>query len=445
MPFPSSSWSPSRRRLVARLAALSGALTVLAPGVAHAADVGATVGPYISFVFGDEIGVGWGVETTILVAPGSADDSCSDGLGDDDWGIGPHIELGAVNVSYFRMVAAVAAGGALDDEESVALLGEAGVALHMTREPAEPRPIIATEAGVHTGFVVQSPQFVRGFARAEWLLHEYSVGAAVGLPNLINRQTECTVGRPLRDAAGDVVGGVDAHVAAPTTGAGPRTPPAACDDAAAIADAWAGDAQGEAASIPAFLQLAAELLAQGAPDALVARALDAAEDEVRHAAMCARQATRLGGRRVTPVVPASPLRPAIAGDEGLVRLATESWLDGCLSEGAAAARARWAAAHASDRASAAVQRRIQRDEARHAALGWDVLRWAMRRGGAPVTDAVGALRDVAPPAAGADAVEGRDAVALGRTPRQVAERLHEHHAAVARGRLERALAGRSAA
>jgi len=134
MTFLSS--SPSRRRLVARLAALSASLAALAPGAAHAADVGVTIGPYLSFVFGEELGIGWGVETTILVAPGG--DLCSDGLGDDDWGVGPHLELGAVNLSKVRLVAAVAAGGALADEDSGALLGEAGVAFHMTREDAEP-------------------------------------------------------------------------------------------------------------------------------------------------------------------------------------------------------------------------------------------------------------------------------------------------------------------
>lgn len=445
MSFPSSPSSPSRRRLIARLAALSASLAALAPGAAHAADVGFTFGPYLSFVFGEEIGVGWGVDTTVLVAPGSASDTCSDGLGDDDWGIGPHLEIGAVNVSKFRMVAAVAAGGALADEDSMALLGEAGVALHMTREDAEPRPIITTEAGVHTGFVVQSPQYVRGFARAEWLLNEYSVGAAVGFPNLINRQSECSIGRPLRGADGAVMDGVDAHVAGETARGTGRSTTIACEDRAAIAQAWTDDAQGEAASIPAFLQLAAELLAHGAPDPLVARALDAAEDEIRHAAMCARQATRLGGRRVVPVVPPSPLRPAIAGVEGLARLAVESWLDGCLSEGAAAARAGWGAAHATDAASAMTQRRIHGDEARHAALGWDVLRWALRRGGARVVDAVAALRDVEAPAASEPRWDGADAVVFGRTPRRVAETLHEAHGARARRRLERVLAEAHAA
>jgi hypothetical protein len=417
--------SRRRRHLVARLAALIAATSAFAPGAADATEVGVTAGPYLSFTFGDEIGVGWGVESTILVAPGTR--TCARGIGDDNWGIGPHLALGAVNLSRLRLVGALAAGGALEDEDSIALLGEAGLALHVGGE--------GTDAGIHTGFIVQSPAYVRGFARAEWLLQEYSVGAAVGFPNLINTEPECVVGRPLRGADGALAPTAvvrhQADIAHP-----------ACDEGTAIARAWIDDAQAEAASVPAFLQLAAELLAHDAPGDLVARALDAAEDEVLHAALCARAATRIGGRRVVPVIPAAPLRAPLAGADGLTRIAIESWLDGCVSEGAAAARAGWAAASAVDRVSASVQRRIARDESRHAALGLGVLRWALRQGGAPV--AVASLRDVAPAAAdGPDT--SVEAVTFGRTPRHVAERLHERHVVEARRALERELVHRAAA
>lgn len=431
MSFPSS-LAPSRRRrrLVARLAALAAATSALSPAAAHALDVGATVGPYVSFTFGEELGVGWGVESTVLFAPGS---DAGRGLGDDDWGVGPALQIGAVNLSYARIVGAVAAGGALGDEESVALLGEAGVALHVTKE--------GTDAGIHTGFVVQAPYVVRGFARAEWLLDEYSVGAAVGFPHLIAEETTGVevAGRALRDAAGRTIApGHALHDHAVER-------PAKCDGGVAIAGSWATDAQSEAASIPAFLQLAAELLAHGAPDDLVARAIDAAEDEIRHAALCARHATQVGGRRVVAVIPASPARPPLRGRDGLTRLAVESWIDGCVSEGAAAARARWAATHATDGTSSRLQRAIARDEARHAALGWDVLRWAMGRGGDRTAEAVASLRDVAPPPVGREETAGAEAVTFGRTPRRVAERLHERHVVAARRALERELVTRAAA
>jgi hypothetical protein len=91
-----------------------------------------------------------------------------------------------------------------------------------------------------------------------------------------------------------------------------------------------------------------------------------------------------------------------------------------------------------------VQRRIARDEFRHAALGLGVLRWALRQGGAPVADAVASLRDVAPAAAdGPDT--SVEAVTFGRTPRHVAERLHERHVVEARRALERELVHRAAA
>ncbi len=64
----------------------------------------------------------------------------------------------------------------------------------------------------------------------------------------------------------------------------------------------------------------------------------------------------------------------------LLRLAVESWEDGCLGEGLAAERAR--------RSRGPVNARIARDEQRHADLAWSVLAWALAEGGRPVRDAV---------------------------------------------------------
>ena len=69
---------------------------------------------------------------------------------------------------------------------------------------------------------------------------------------------------------------------------GGRRPPglraAARVDGGAVGRWLATAADLEAASVPAFVQLARELIAHDAPAALVHAALAAADDEVRHAA-----------------------------------------------------------------------------------------------------------------------------------------------------------------
>jgi hypothetical protein len=151
-------------------------------------------------------------------------------------------------------------------------------------------------------------------------------------------------------------------------------------------------AQAEAASVPAFLCLAAELIRAGAPLVLVDRALDAAADEIRHARACATMTSRLTGAHVVPTAPAPPRRATLRGDALLTRLAAESWLDGCLNEGAAAARAARAAKLARRAGACAVRGRIAVDEERHAELGWDVLAFALSRGGSEVRETVRGLR-----------------------------------------------------
>jgi hypothetical protein len=150
----------------------------------------------------------------------------------------------------------------------------------------------------------------------------------------------------------------------------------------------------ECASVPAFLQLAADLLAHHAPGVLVDRALDAARDEMVHAVLCAELASRHLGACVWPQVPEEDVRPPVPGLPGLARLAAESWLDGCLTEGVAAARAARAESLAEDPETRAVARRIAADEHRHAELGWSILAWTARRAGDAVRDTFCGLRKV---------------------------------------------------
>jgi hypothetical protein len=69
----------------------------------------------------------------------------------------------------------------------------------------------------------------------------------------------------------------------------------------------------------------------------------------------------------------------------------ESWIDGCLGEGAAAERAVREARRARDARTRGIHTRIATDESRHAELAWDILRWAVDQGGSVVRDAVGSV------------------------------------------------------
>jgi hypothetical protein len=152
----------------------------------------------------------------------------------------------------------------------------------------------------------------------------------------------------------------------------------------AVRDHFTRSAQFEYSSVWTFLRLAAELEAVGAPAHLIAAALDAADDEVRHAEMCAREA---GGLSLAPLsMLAAQPRFTQRTPHALAILAHEAWAEGCLNEGAAAEEARIASqeAEGSVRETLAT---IASDEATHAALAWEVLAWVQSIDAAIVRDA----------------------------------------------------------
>ncbi len=363
-------WSPRRRRLLARLAALTSLAAASFPAVARADDKFAGGGgAFVSFTFGEELAVGWGVETSLFgLMRGST--ICDDRT---RAGMGAMLQLGLINVSKLRWVVAAEGGSQVDGDESVGFVGEAGVAGHVRFDNGEP------SVGVHTGLLMQTPYYLTAFVRAEWLLDDYSVGHSFRFPPTFGiPDTTCVDGRPLRDESGSPVR---------------PTEPDPSGDLDGVVSFWRRAAQSEAAAVPAFLQLAAELITHDAPEALVDRALDAAHDEIHHARACAAMASRLSGRPERPSLPDAAPRPPLRGVEGLGRLAIESWLDGCLNEGAAAARAFFAAEHATDVVARSTAAAIARDEARHAELGWSVMTWAIERGGEVVREQLRAGRE----------------------------------------------------
>ncbi|HUR77141.1 MAG TPA: hypothetical protein VMZ22_04275 [Acidimicrobiales bacterium] len=158
---------------------------------------------------------------------------------------------------------------------------------------------------------------------------------------------------------------------------------------AAAGARWLDDARSEAASVPAFAELALHLAVVGAPHDLVRQAHEAAADEIRHAEACLGLASVFLGRRF-----ALGAMPQIAGRRvagrfwwtrrrHLAKLAVDSLLDGCVSEGNSADHLRRRAAKATPEARA-VANRLAEDEDRHTELAWDIVAWCKAEGGVTV-------------------------------------------------------------
>ena len=147
------------------------------------------------------------------------------------------------------------------------------------------------------------------------------------------------------------------------------------------AHVWTRRACLEWASVPAFCELAKQLEACHAPRELVDRARNAAADELRHTMISATLARAVAA---TPTLtlnpPVSDSRAVATGSEGMVRLAVESFLDGCIGEGTAAEVAAHEAMSTPDPDIRQAQLRIAFDEARHAELAWAILDWTLAVG-----------------------------------------------------------------
>lgn len=181
-------------------------------------------------------------------------------------------------------------------------------------------------------------------------------------------RSECIVGRPFLHDGAPVRADADAP-------AGP-------------AAGWAEVARAEHASVAAFAKLTLQLMAHGAPPALLARVTAAASDEVRHAEGALRTASRLAGApvRLGPTPFPAPVDPR----GSLVALAVDAVREGCVGETLSALATRRAAERARDPEVSALLFAIADDEDRHAALSWAVVDWAMRQGGPEVRAAVAA-------------------------------------------------------
>lgn len=140
----------------------------------------------------------------------------------------------------------------------------------------------------------------------------------------------------------------------------------------ALAEAWQADALTEHASVAAFARLSLQLLALGAPAALVQDAQLASLDELRHAEFCFGRAARHAGRSLS----AGPLPMAGALDDlSLEALIESNLLEGCIAETLAALRLTQLAQRVADAELRAELLAIGEDEARHAELAFRILAW----------------------------------------------------------------------
>ncbi len=122
----------------------------------------------------------------------------------------------------------------------------------------------------------------------------------------------------------------------------------------------------EQASITAFVELAAQLAAQGAPATLVERCRAAARDECRHVERLVALGATVDPGRVPGPSPASTSR---------LMIAVHNAIEGCVAETWAALVARHQAMHAGRAELRQAYAQIADDEARHAQLAWDLYAW----------------------------------------------------------------------
>jgi hypothetical protein len=194
----------------------------------------------------------------------------------------------------------------------------------------------------------------------------------------------------------------------------------------ALARAWSDAGLAEHASVASFARLVLQLMAAGAPAELVKRTLAAMDDEIEHARLCLGLASAHAGRALAP----GPLAVdgALSNTRDLLAIATATVIEGCVGETLAAALAAVARDTAGDPATRRVLDRIAGDEARHAALSFEIVRWCIRSGGDPVRAAVHdafavALRSLDPGREPIDTqIDSAYARENGRLP--VAERRH---------------------
>lgn len=141
-----------------------------------------------------------------------------------------------------------------------------------------------------------------------------------------------------------------------------------------LANYWTDVALAEHASVASFARFILDLSAMGAPATLLQDAATALQDEIRHAQI----AFGLAGRYTESPIGPTPLRTdGVATSNAPREIILAAVREGCIGETLAAAEAELAAQRSRDPAVAEALRSIADDEARHAALAWRFVQWAL--------------------------------------------------------------------
>ncbi|MBS2017817.1 MAG: hypothetical protein JST00_33375 [Deltaproteobacteria bacterium] len=137
----------------------------------------------------------------------------------------------------------------------------------------------------------------------------------------------------------------------------------------AIGEYFASMATLEAAAVIAFRRLYRELVAHGAPRALLARVRKAIKDEIRHARSTTALALAHG------VTPAAPAVGCAEEARSLLEIARENAREGCVRETYGAIVAQHQVLRAANADVRACMSAIADEETEHAALSWDIAAW----------------------------------------------------------------------
>ena len=159
---------------------------------------------------------------------------------------------------------------------------------------------------------------------------------------------------------------------------------------------WLSAAHSEWASIAAFEDLVRQLVCCHTPKTLIKRAKKAMEDEFRHTVLCAGIAAKISGSPVLLPEIQEESRTSIPGQEGLLRIALESWFDGCINEGLAAEKLKHRAKEEQDEDARSALIDIIHDEEEHTELAWDILAWSLKEGDESVQKALLSAKERVP-------------------------------------------------
>jgi hypothetical protein len=181
---------------------------------------------------------------------------------------------------------------------------------------------------------------------------------------------------------------------------------------AALAQHFSWLGQMEHASIAAFARFQLQLLALGAPPALVEACNRALADETAHARLCFGIASAYAGRALGP----GPLDVKYSLHAvSLVEVVDLVVAEGCFGETRAALEALEAADNARDPVIRACYARIADDEQRHAELAFRFVRWALDREPDAVTRRIRAALEAPPDGASAVAAPCLEALLAAST------------------------------